>query len=75
MGNQLTKEKVLEINSLDALPYESPEPLAAEEIEVIDQEDVSSTETKLTKEGEGTSKPDSNDKEPPIDDEGQTLLF
>lgn len=26
MGNQLTKEKVLEINALEALPYEDPSP-------------------------------------------------
>jgi topoisomerase-4 subunit A len=75
MGNQLTKEKVLEINPLDPLPYEAPEPVAAEEIEVIDEEDVSPTEIGPTKDGEGAPRPDSNDKEPPIDDEGQTLLF
>ena len=40
MGNQLTKEKVLEINPLEPLPYEPPEPPKTEEIEVIDEENV-----------------------------------
>lgn len=40
MGNQLTKDKVLEINGLSPLPYEPPEPPKAEDIEVIEEEDV-----------------------------------
>ncbi|MFC4096873.1 DNA gyrase/topoisomerase IV subunit A [Euzebyella saccharophila] len=40
MGNQLTKEKVLEINPLEPLPYEHPEPPKTEEIEVIDEENI-----------------------------------
>ncbi len=40
MGNQLTKEKVLEINALEALPYENPASLDPESIEVIDEENV-----------------------------------
>lgn len=43
MGNQLTKEKILEINELEALPYVKPEPKRAEEIEVIDEENVVDT--------------------------------
>ncbi len=46
MGNQLTKEKVLEINELESLPYKKPEPQKAEEIEVIDEENVAGAEDK-----------------------------
>ncbi|MGJ8737092.1 DNA gyrase/topoisomerase IV subunit A [Zobellia laminariae] len=38
MGNQLTKDKVLEINMLDPLPYEEPEPQKTEGIEGVDEE-------------------------------------
>ncbi|WP_088341214.1 DNA gyrase/topoisomerase IV subunit A [Robiginitalea sediminis] len=40
MGNQLTKEKVLEINAMDPLPYEEPKKMEAAEMEVVDEEDV-----------------------------------
>ncbi|WP_298540550.1 DNA gyrase/topoisomerase IV subunit A [uncultured Aquimarina sp.] len=40
-GNQLTTEKVRQINLLDSLPYDEPEELPAEEIEVIEEEAVS----------------------------------
>ena len=46
MGNQLTKEKVLEINSLEPLPYEEPEPPKTEEIEVVDEENVDTAQPK-----------------------------
>ncbi len=75
MGNQLTKEKVLEINALEALPYEPPPQQPPEEIEVVDEENVPSS-TKNDKQEE-SSKPDEtaldNDKE--ADGDGQTTLF
>lgn len=40
MGNQLTREKVLEINALSPLPYEEPEKKEARDIEVVDEQDV-----------------------------------
>ncbi len=40
MGNQLTREKVLEINALDPLPYEEPRKKDAREIEVVDEENI-----------------------------------
>ncbi|WP_289042254.1 DNA gyrase/topoisomerase IV subunit A [uncultured Zobellia sp.] len=40
MGNQLTKEKVLEINMMEPLPYEEPEPQKTEDIEVVDEQNV-----------------------------------
>lgn len=41
IGNQLTKEKVKQINLLDPLPYEAPEEVAAQDVEVVDEEEVS----------------------------------
>lgn len=41
LGNQLTTHKVKQINLLDPLPYEEQESLPAEEIEVIEEENVS----------------------------------
>ncbi|MAU26149.1 MAG: DNA topoisomerase IV, partial [Muricauda sp.] len=55
MGNQLTKEKVLEINEMEPLPYKPPEPKKAEDIEVVDEENVSpniTTEQKKKEDGE-----------------------
>ena len=39
-GNQLTSEKVKNINALEPLPYEEPKPHDTRDIEVIDEEDV-----------------------------------
>jgi hypothetical protein len=70
MGNQLTKEKVLEINALESLQYEAPEPLPAEEIDVIDEENVVASTT-----SEKKKNPSDDLEPPPIDEEGQTMLF
>ncbi len=40
LGNQLTSDKLKSVNALDPLPYEEPEVHEAEDIEVIDEEDV-----------------------------------
>lgn len=69
MGNQLTKEKVLEINALDSLLYEAPAPVPAEDIDVVDEENVVAENTSEK------HKNASGDPEPPIDEEGQTMLF
>ncbi len=39
-GNQLTKEKVKQINLLEPIPFNEPEELPVEEIEVVDEENV-----------------------------------
>ncbi len=80
MGNQLTKEKVNEINALDPLPYEKPEPITTNEIEVVDEENVVTQELSVEpkeKEKLRTTKPKNSikDKEADEDDEGQTKLF
>ncbi|MDC8001736.1 DNA gyrase/topoisomerase IV subunit A [Aequorivita todarodis] len=68
MGNQLTKEKVLEINTMEPLPYEPPATIEPEEIDVVDEEDMASNDDsdKLTEEDPNGSK---------TDEGGQGLLF
>lgn len=48
MGNQLTKEKVLEINAKDALPYTPPKPPAPQELEVIEEEVIPQEENDIS---------------------------
>ena len=76
MGNQLTKEKVLEINLLESLPYEEPEPIEPEDIEVVDDEKIGGSDTTSN----GTPKttdntPKNNFSAEDDDNEGQTTLF
>lgn len=80
MGNQLTKDKVLEINAMEPLPYEIPEQREATEIEVVDEENVvgdatsdAGSDTAATK-GKTAEDPKKGDSEPG-DGEGQTSLF
>ncbi|MCM5663356.1 DNA gyrase/topoisomerase IV subunit A [Galbibacter mesophilus] len=53
LGNQLTKDKVNQINLLDSLPFEEPEEQEPEDIEVNDEEDVSADKKGKSKEDEG----------------------
>jgi topoisomerase-4 subunit A len=66
LGNQLTAEKVKQINPLEPLPYEEEEEVAAEDIEVVEEESVSEDKNKINivrkKEDSGSS-------------ESQTKLF
>lgn len=55
MGNQLTKEKVLDINRLEPLPYEPPQAAKAEEIEVVDEQKVGGTSPSERSKDDGTS--------------------
>jgi topoisomerase-4 subunit A len=68
MGNQLTKEKVLEINTMEPLPYEPPAPVEPEEIDVVDEEDMASNDDSDT-----PAEEDSNGSK--TDEGGQGLLF
>ncbi len=68
MGNQLTKEKVLEINAMPPLPYEAPEKHDAKDIEVVDEENVAPA----TKAGTRSKTDDAQDEDT---GEGQTKLF
>lgn len=60
IGNQLTKDKVNQINLLDPLPYEAPEEVHADDLEVVDEKEVSSEDSNANNEGT---------------DDGQTALF
>lgn len=53
LGNQLTIEKVKNINALEPLPYEEPKETAPEDIEVVDEEavDFSDNPTKSRNDG------------------------
>ncbi len=73
MGNQLTKDKVLEINALEPLPYDAPEPVRAEEIDVIDEEAVTSDSSNGKDEKSSPAKDDTSTGE--TDEEGQITLF
>ncbi|MFI1745926.1 DNA gyrase/topoisomerase IV subunit A [Thalassobellus sediminis] len=63
LGNQLTKDKVNQINLLDPIPFEAPEEVHADDLEVVDETEVST----------GNSKSDakSNDDS---DDEGEVQI-
>jgi topoisomerase-4 subunit A len=79
LGNQLTKYKTIEINSLEPNPYELPETTAAASIEVIDEQSVNEeleTDTAIS-EGVPMAEPPTlpKDEEPPVNDDGQALLF
>lgn len=77
LGNQLTREKINQVNLLESLPYEAPEVVPADSIEVIDEEEVKADDTPV----EDTTKPSSDNSTPDtegengIDDEGQITLF
>lgn len=78
LGNQLSKEKVKQINLLDAIPFEAPEELPADEIEVVDETLVTETDSSQEHPKTGTPSDQSTDKtttNPNKDDEGQITLF
>ena len=41
LGNQLSRKKVIQIDLLDPLPYQEPEEVHADDLEVIDEEEIS----------------------------------
>lgn len=81
LGNQLTKDKVNQINRLAPLPYEAPEEVHADELEVVDEEtvsvdlDVNSTSKNTEKIKESSFLKDDEGEDPDIDEKGQATLF
>lgn len=75
LGNQLTKDKINQISLLEPLPYEAPEEVHADDLEVVDEEDV--TDDTNENENESHTSQDTNDDagEDKLDDKGQTKLF
>ena len=70
LGNQLTTHKVRQINLLDSLPYEEPEPLPAEEIEVVEEENVSPENGGQTTETASNNSEIKNTEEPEEGEQG-----
>ncbi len=55
LGNQLTTDKIKQVNLLDSLPYEEPEEIVPEEIEVADENTISeNVQTELDDDGQIT---------------------
>ena len=80
LGNQLTKDKLIEINPKEPLRHESVEETPLEELEVIEEinvtvSDKKDQDTSISKEDYSGDVPKDNPLDPEIDDEGQTLLF
>ena len=73
-GNQLTKDKVNQVNLLDSLPYEAPEEIHANDLEVVDEKEVPPSSSEIKNSESSKNKPDSND-DLDRDDEGQITLF
>ncbi|WP_282124095.1 DNA gyrase/topoisomerase IV subunit A [Algibacter mikhailovii] len=68
LGNQLTRDKVNQVNLLDPLPFLAPEEVHADELEVVDETEVSSSNGE---DGRASKTSGNLDK----DDEGQIKLF
>ncbi len=73
-GNQLTAEKLKNINALEPLPYKEPEVQDTLDIEVVDEENVIA-EGKADKVGKKKPKTASKSDEKAAEKEGQTKLF
>ena len=55
LGNQLTADKLKQINLLESLPYEEPEEIVPEEMEVSDESNLSDDiQTELDEDGQIT---------------------
>ena len=72
IGNQLTKEKIKQVNLLDPLPYIEPE---VNTVEVIDEEEIPNHKTEISSDNSAPDKPDNDDNEPSAEDDGQIVLF
>ena len=66
MGNQLTRDKVLEINALEPLPYEEPAPKDTRDIEVIDEEDIDPSGSRKKDEGGKSGSGPNGDSQPTL---------
>jgi len=82
LGNQLTKEKINQISLLDPLPFEAPEEVHADELDVVDEETVSvdlevdnSSDKPEQTTSNSSNKEDDNEGDLDIDDKGQVTLF
>ncbi|WP_179319846.1 DNA gyrase/topoisomerase IV subunit A [Winogradskyella helgolandensis] len=74
LGNQLTKDKINQINLLESLPYEEAEEVPADEIEVVDEETVKTVKSENESKSDSSSDDDSDD-DLGMDEKGQVTLF
>ena len=72
IGNQLTKEKIKQVNLLDPLPYIEPE---VNTVEVIDEEEIPNHKIDIPSDDPATDKPDNDKDKPSAEDDGQINLF
>ncbi|WP_422104571.1 DNA gyrase/topoisomerase IV subunit A [Winogradskyella sp.] len=83
LGNQLTREKINQINLLDPLPFEAPEEVHADDLEVVDEETVSvaldvnknTDQPEVSNDSPTTNDDHDDDDDLEIDDKGQVTLF
>lgn len=78
LGNQLTSDKVKNINALEPLPFEEPKKNETSEIEVVDEENIVAKEDQKTdspKTGTSPQEPKKEKNPEKGDDESQTTLF
>lgn len=78
LGNQFTTEKIKQVSLLLALPYDEPEEVPAEEIEVVDEEEVENDKPNNNPPLEITNlsqKDEDSDDDINLDNKGQTKLF
>jgi topoisomerase-4 subunit A len=52
LGNQLTTDKLKQVNLLESLPYEAPEEIIPEEIEVKGETDADDSDIHLDEDGQ-----------------------
>ena len=72
LGNQLTTDRIKQVNLLESLPYEAPEEVPAEEIDVIDEEEV---EVDDVVNDTSNDDDDDDDDDDELDENGQVKLF
>ncbi len=78
LGNQLTSDKIKQVNLLDSLPYDEPKEAPIEEVEVIEEEVVEvvkKEDVNKPKAKETPTKKENSDEVPPKDEDGQITLF
>ena len=71
LGNQLTTEKVKQINLLEPLPFEEPEETPTEEIEVVEEEDITTDTNSSDSENSGNT--GKNDDDERWDEDGEQI--
>jgi len=54
LGNQLTTDKLKQVNLLEPLPYEEPEEVVPEELEVIGNTEIEEGDIQLDDDGQIT---------------------